>query len=212
MPIGGLFGSVLFPAACMGCQTDGGYLCQACRQKNFSVSESSLGGRTLWTLGGYDGLLQNCIATIKNRGHRALAQELSQVAAQSFLEAFPHPSQVDAVMAVPASRQGQRFRGFSLPQMMEDALRACSGWPTLPSDMRRCYRSADKSSKGMGGAERLSRMHGERVEAHPQAKGKGLLLVDDVVTTGATLNRCLTQAEQQGFEPIFCFALAEHRP
>jgi predicted amidophosphoribosyltransferase len=176
------------------------------------VSQSSLGERTLWTLGSYEGLLQSCIATIKNRGHRALAEELSQVAALRFLELFPHRAEVSAVMAVPASRQGQRFRGFSLPQMMEDALRAQSGWPTLPSDIRRCYRSAAKSSKGMGGAERLARMHGDRLEAHPEAKGKGLLLVDDVVTTGATLNRCLTQARQQGFEPIYCFALAEHRP
>ena len=129
------------------------------------MSQSSLGERTLWTLGSYEGLLQSCIATIKNRGHRALAEELSQVAALRFLEVFPFRAEVDAVMAVPASRQGQRFRGFSLPQMMEDALRAQSGWPTLPPDIRRCYRSAAKSSKGMGGAERLARMHGDRLEA-----------------------------------------------
>ena len=166
----------------------------------------------MWTLGAYDGLLKECILGIKNRGHKALAKELSRAAAKAFLEAFPQQDRIHAVMAVPSSKQGQKFRGFSLPQMIEEGLRETAGWPTLSPSLRRCYRAAAKSSRGLGRSERLARVQTADVQAFEEAKGKGLLLVDDVVTTGATLTRCVTQADQQGFAEVYCFALADHRP
>lgn len=203
---------MLFPAACLGCQAEGAYLCDSCQKDAFDVRHSSVNGHTLWSVGPYDGLLKTCIVGVKKRGHKALARELARLAAEAFLEKFPHLEAIQAVMAVPSSEQGQKFRGFSLSQMVEEALFARGGWEPLPADLRRCYRAMSKSSQGMGPSARMARMHGDKLEAHPAAQGKGLLLVDDVVTTGATLFRCLTQAEQHGFGPIYCFALAEHRP
>jgi predicted amidophosphoribosyltransferase len=149
---------------------------------------------------------------IKTRGHKALAQELADFAAQRLVEGLLDVGPPDAVYAVPASHQGQRFRGFSLPQIMEEKICEKSGWSGLAPELRRAYRSSTKSSHGLTKGERLRRSSDLVENSRPQSPLGTLLLVDDVVTTGATLSRCVVQAKAHGFERVLCFAIAEARP
>lgn len=157
--------------------------------------------------------MKECILTVKKRGHRALGEELASAAAEMLVAAVPRQSEVAAVLAVPPSQQGQKFRGFSLPQLMEERLCALTGWPSLPPEQRRVFRSLARSSQGMTRDDRLARQRevSEVEESNVPLVGT-LLLLDDVVTTGATLSRCILQAEKQGYREILCVALAEQRP
>lgn len=149
---------------------------------------------------------------MKNRGHKALAQDLSDAAARLLCPVLAESHTIEAVFAVPPSVQGRRFRGFSLPQMMESAILRETGWSVLDPKLRRAYRGAVKSSKNLSRSQRLSRRDSV-VDSSGESENRGtLLLVDDVVTTGATLARCVERARLQGFSKVICFALAEHRP
>lgn len=167
-------------------------------------------GKVLWTLGRYDGLLKQSLVSVKNQGHKALGKELADAAAQVVVEKLGGSYQLDAILAVPASQQGQKFRGFSLPQMIEQRLLKITDWPTLPPALRRSYRSAGKTSRGLSREERQNRARKLSDTSEGKTDGGTLLLIDDVVTTGSTLGRCIEQATAQGFEEIVCFALAEH--
>lgn len=210
----GFFSSLFFPAACVGCGESGPrFLCEACINNTLALSTSGLSGITLWNLGRYDGLLAQCISKIKSRGHKPLARELVEAASRLFLNGFDKESLPPYLLACPPSVQGRRFRGFSIPQMLETEIHQNSGWPLLPDELRQAYKTTKRSSKGMGRAERAERQPEPPDQERPmERQGRGLLLIDDVVTTGSTLRRCIDQAKRQGFESIKLFALAEHRP
>lgn len=172
------------------------------------VSCSRVSGSTLWTLGPYSGLLKSCIKKVKTKGHKPLARELAALAAEQMVES---ELQINAVLAVPSSQQGKRYRGFSLPAYLEEAVVERTGWPPLELSLRRVYRSVDKSSQGLSKGDRWRRQSVASGETGKQENLGHLLLLDDVVTTGATLTRYAAQAREQGFSKVTCFALAEYR-
>lgn len=169
---------------------------------------SRLCGCTLWTLGPYDGLLRKAISTVKTQGHKALGRELSEIASSLVKSRLVQKISPDYVMAVPSSHQGQRFRGFSLPQMMEDRILEVTDWVALPQSLRRAFKSANKSSRGLSKEDRITRSKSLVQRTETLVCGS-ILIVDDVVTTGSTLNRCVEQAQGLGFQEVTCLALAE---
>ena len=166
-------------------------------------------GSELLTLGSYEGVLQACLTAVKQQGHKALGIELAQLAALRVEERWGK-GPANRVYSIRPSRSGQRYRGFSLPLMIEQAVLARTGWPALEESLIGHFPDSKTSSQGLNLEQRLERQH--RPLAPPSAQlgqGKGpLLILDDVVTTGATLGAAVITARELGFEPVNCCALA----
>lgn len=191
----------------MGCQTVGDlYLCRSCRAALRS-GRSMVAGAELCTLGAYEGVLQDCLTAVKQRGHKALGHELAQLVAQRIAEKQKGAAQV---MGIRPSRSGHRFRGYSLPLMMEsELLVARPDWMALPESLRSHFPEGQSNSKGMNLEQRLERQHGLSLNLPESAQGRGALwILDDVVTTGATMSLTVSVARQLGYDPIFCYAVA----
>lgn len=187
-----------------------GHLCPDCRQQCLALRRSSVWETTLWTVGTYDGLLKQCITSVKTRGHKALAKELVGAVAEIVSVELAPQLAVDAIFSVPSSQQGQRFRGFSLPGALEAQLVQEVGWKALPVELRRLYRSTAKTSQGLTAGQRIERAQSLVKEVKSEQTDLGtILLIDDVVTTGSTLGRCVKEARAQGFSRVVCLALAE---
>lgn len=164
-------------------------------------------GVELRALGAYEGLLQECITAVKQRGHKAVGRELAQLAAGGVVASGLGPAQV---MSLRPSRAGQRYRGFSLPMMMEDEVLARTGWQPVPRELRAYFPEGQSSSRGLNLEQRLERQQGLSPSfPEPPEGGRGMLwLLDDVVTTGATMSLAVAIARGLGYDPISCFALA----
>lgn len=136
-----------------------------------------------------DGKVQRILHRLKYKGDTgaglALGRLMGQALKQS--EAF---SKVDTVMAVPLHRNKVRMRGFNQSQLLVDGLR--EEWPIRATghELMRVTRTPSQTRKSR--LERWRNVKDAFELAQPGALvGAHLLLVDDVVTTGATLESCI---------------------
>lgn len=201
--------STLFPSQCLGCQLLGaGYLCPECRAELKGRTEM-VGGVPLLTMGCYDGVLRSVLMAVKSRGHRAAGRELARHGVERWLAQRDRLPAQARIHAVRASRAGQKLRGFSLPRMLADELHHQSGWPLLEASLADWFPLDSNRSRGLGVEERWTRRQARAVPEELRRVCRGaLVLVDDVVTTGATMTATVSVARELGFSPIVCLALA----
>lgn len=149
-------------------------LCSRCRRRRRVVSR----GRSI---GPYEGTLREILHALKYGGRRSVARELGRrmaAAGRIVLEG------ADATVPVPLHVSRQYSRGFN--QAAE--LAAAVNLPVLHA-LKRTRRTATQTD--LPEAQRQKNVDGAfRLRRRVQVRGLVLVLVDDVSTTGATLDAC----------------------
>jgi ComF family protein len=149
-------------------------LCARCRRAPQRVSRAC-------AIGAYDGSLRAIVHALKYDGRRTLARPLSlrlRAAAGDVLHG------VDGVVPVPLHRSRERRRGFNQAREIARHL----GPPVIDA-LQRVRRTAPQAD--LPAARRHANVRGAFVcPSRAPVRGLTLVLVDDVSTTGATLNAC----------------------
>lgn len=110
----------------------------------------------------------------------------------------------DCIVPVPAS---SRARGYNVPERMARPMARAVGVPLEPKALVRVH--AARRQEGLSLDERLANVAGAFRVARPEAvEGKRILLVDDVLTTGATASACAQALLDAGAQSVFAVALA----
>lgn len=110
----------------------------------------------------------------------------------------------DAVVPVPASN---KLRGYNVPERMARPIAHAVGVPLDPKALARARTTPRQEELSM--EERLVNVAGAFGVPDPERiEGKRLLLVDDVITTGATVTACAQALLDAGAESVFAVALA----
>jgi predicted amidophosphoribosyltransferase len=142
----------------------------------------------------YEGVGRRLVHALKYRNGRALAPALAAAMATLI-----GPAPIDVVTWAPTVVDRRRERGYDQAEVLARAVSRCLGVPCR-SLLRRTDRAGPQT--GRNRAERLGAAPGFAVRRRPPAH---VLLVDDVVTTGATLAaaaRALTGAGARSVLPI----------
>jgi ComF family protein len=93
----------------------------------------------------------------------------------------------DAIAAIPMSRKRERRRGYNQAELLARALGTRLG---IPCDMNLLTRKGERATQSLlPKRERAANVRGA-FAASPFAKGKSILIVDDICTTGETLRAC----------------------
>jgi predicted amidophosphoribosyltransferase len=180
---------------CLGCHTPGSVLCPECLVlMRGRVQPTPIPGLTVpvYAASPYDGLTREAILEYKERGSRSLAPMLGRLLADAALAAArPHRPARCVLVPVPSHRHAPR--GFdALGAVARSAARDLDR-DGLPTRVERHLRPgpAYLPMKGLSRGERQSRIIGAfraAAATRPAAPGSLVLLIDDVVTTGATVS------------------------
>jgi ComF family protein len=113
---------------------------------------------------------------------------------------------VDMVVPVPLGRIRQKERGFNQVSMFTRPLALSFSIQHSPRVLKRVRETA--SQVGLSSEERKKNVKGAFDAVGKSVRGKKILIVDDVITTGATLDACAHALKLAGAEKVFGFSLA----
>jgi ComF family protein len=166
------------------------------------VLRSSLDGVPLVVAGAYQSPLEPAISRFKFGGHSELARDLGRL-----LAARIAPLSLGAVDFVPVPLHRARLveRGYNQSALLSTWLARTLGGRSRPRTLER-LRTTDQQAR-LGRAARMANVEGA-FYADPARVPPRVVLVDDVVTTGATARACLKALSKAGSEVILVAALA----
>lgn len=197
----------LAPPRCAACDAlSSSTFCDACPRPASPPPPRLLGGVPLITLGRYVPPLADAIVRFKYEGRAELAAGLARLLAHELAElALPEQT---AFVPVPLHPRRLATRGYNQAALIARELGRARG---LPCEPRLLQRTRDTEHQvGKGRTARLTNASG--AFALRKAGPRHAVLVDDVVTTGATVLSCAETLALGGITVVAVAALAEAAP
>ena len=206
--------ALLFPkkAVCMGCGSAAGcredWVCPACRERlaklwiGAELPPAGLDGAAFAYV--YTGPAARIVQQLKYSGIGQLAGFMGEdmVRAYRFLE----PTGADCVVCAPMHRKRLRKRGYNHAALLARNVAERLGLECI--DALECTRLVRQQAR-LDGEERLRNLDGVIALKAP-VKGRRVILVDDVRTTGATARACAAALKAGGAESVYllCYTMA----
>jgi ComF family protein len=154
----------------------------------------------------YQGALMEAIHQLKYGGKTSLSKPLSTLAKETFYR-FWDASSTDLLLPVPLHIKRLRERGFNQTHLVNKKWARLEGIPFDGLTLSRSRWTEPQTS--LARAERRKNVKGAFSLLHPdRVKGVRILLVDDVFTTGATVNECSKVLMKAGAESVDVLTLA----
>lgn len=210
---------LFFPLECLGCRAPGLWLCEKCfrslrfTDKKYNLATPSLD--KLFVAGTYDDpLLAGLIKKLKFQPLPKLGPILGRFLIMFWRETSggrPEflplaPSRPILVAPVPLSDKRRRRRGFNQAESLAAPLAKHFNYQ-LTTDLKRikhCRPQTELNEK-----ERAVNVQGAFRWAGPRLAERTIILIDDIATTGATLNECAQTLKKAGAGTVYGLVLAK---
>ncbi len=222
----------VFPPRCVGCRSFGSFLCSHCLAKTpraqpprcpvcwmpvRSPAEGPGAGDVCgrcrsqpFAFGAarctfvYDGAAREAIHALKYHGVLAVAEVMAGAMAECLEEWAP---QAAALVPVPMTGGRRRSRGYNQSEMLARELSRLSGLPVATGVLIRRRGAPPQARAADEAARRANVADAFDVRQRDPLSGP-LLLVDDVMTSGATLDACARALLGAGHGPVYALTFA----
>ena len=207
--------ALLFPPKCVLCgrilEKNESDLCHGCRVDNPECRTYRrkftflVGWAAVWY---YEGFARESILRYKFRGARAYAKCYGRMLAMKLAQEYPES--FDVLTWIPISSQRKRERGFDQVELLAETVGEELG--IKPRKLLKKIRNNPPQSGISGEAERRANVLGAYRVTDPDAvRGKRILMLDDVITTGATVSEAARMLLTAGAKQVYCGAVAVAR-
>lgn len=212
--------SILAPYECLGCAAEGSLLCTACIQQLPAIPERcyscrmpSANARTcsvcgkasslhsVWAGTNYGGTAKDLVWRLKSSGARRAVRQMAAHLA-GFIDRDPGLT----IVPVPTATSRVRRRGYDQARLLARELSRQTRLPYLDC----LARNGQTHQVGASRARRLRQLNGAfRLSGSVDVYGLNIVLVDDVLTTGATLESAANVLKKHGAGEVRALVFAQ---
>ncbi len=206
---------LLFPPKCVLCRKllkDGEMdLCGACRADtpeypNRKIKLPFLDSfAAVWY---YEGNVRGSLLRYKFHNARVYGVSYGRILAMKLLREYPES--FDILTWVPVSRLRRLRRGYDQVELLAKAVGAELGLPPVPT-LKKIRNNRPQSRMKDPAARKANVLGAYRVLETADVTGKRVLLLDDILTTGATAGECARMLRMAGAKEVHCAAVAAAR-
>ncbi len=206
---------LLFPPKCVLCRKllkDGEMdLCGACRADtpeypNRKIKLPFLDSfAAVWY---YEGNVRGSLLRYKFYNARVYSVSYGRILAMRLLREYPEG--FDILTWVPVSRLRRLRRGYDQVELLAKAVGAELGLPPVPT-LKKIRNNRPQSRMKDPAARKANVLGAYRVLETADVKGKRVVLLDDILTTGATAGECARMLRMAGAREVHCAAVAAAR-
>ncbi len=211
----GQFSPVIFPNYCLGCGADmaGGKdsLCEQCwRDASPGKADNPIRDKRLkkrlFVAFSYAGIMRTVIHQMKFQGRKDLAIRLTEEALKRF--GSDHELSFSAVVPVPLHPVRVRERGYDQNLIIAQVASRMMNIPLETSWIKRLYNTTPQSH--LSDSERRENLIGAIIcnQRNSSQLAKPVLLIDDVIHTGATACTCLNALAKAGIRHAYVLSIS----
>lgn len=223
---------LLFPPHCVACHRVGEWFCAECRASVDAIHppvcprcglplkatrparehrcerhQSPLDG--IRSVAFHSEPLRTAIHQLKYNDVRVLSRSLGTMMSEAWLAHYAPQFQPEAIIPVPLHARRERARGFNQSELLARQLAAGIGVPLVCDALVRTRFTAPQVE--LDARQRQSNVHGAFRASRERVSGSRVLLVDDVLTSGATLAACCAALREAGVPSVWAYTLARAR-
>jgi ComF family protein len=197
---------LFFPHTCLGCGSDiidkESFVCLQCindlPHTNFAMHANNPIEKKFWGRMAITSAMsefyfsklspvQNLVHEFKYNGNKSIGHFFGNLIGKSILNSNRFP--VDALIPLPLFQKKEKKRGYNQADVLCNGIAEIINVPVIKNNVTRIVHTETQTKKGR--LERWKNVDQTFYVSDPgKLEGKHLLLVDDVITTGATLEAC----------------------
>lgn len=200
----------IVPPFCLRCgkTTKGFTVCNDCIEFPHEFSR-------LRAIAEYNGIIRDMVILFKTYRKTSLGKKLAQLMT-TIIQYDETIKSADAVMPVPIHKVTLRERGYNQSQILANEISKLTGFPILVDILVQSKRTIPQksfSSEKFGKQERRNQRainvkNAFTIKESNLIKNKKIILIDDVCTTGATLDECAKKLVDAGADDVYAVVAA----
>lgn len=206
---------ILFPSNCIGCNTKGEILCSNCVD-NLKLAERPTEDNILALYDYRDPIIKKSIWKLKYHHSPYLGQKFGELLYESFLEEinliemFSKGNHI-YVIPIPISKNKYQKRGYNQSEIIARGFCRADNNKTFKFKTDILYKKINTipQARLTNRNKRLKNIKGSfNIKNEEQIKGKTIIIIDDVTTTGGTMLEAIKVLKKSGAKKVVGFAVA----